>query len=106
MLGRVSREEGGAEASGSCDGASCLCGAARRFGWVETESASEQSEDGWAVEGREAAEETGVGDDTAEGSAGGGGAGEVGCIVEAEDDLLHEFNGEVRRRGHRTTHGR
>ena len=52
---------------------------AERRGWVETEphactgagATAEQSEDGWAVQGSEAAEETAVGDDTAEGSAGG-----------------------------------
>jgi hypothetical protein len=53
------------------------------------------------VHGPEAAEETAVGDDTAEGSAGSGGADDVGRIVEAEEDVLHEINGEVRRRGHR-----
>jgi hypothetical protein len=99
MLGRVcrDREKGGGEASGSCDGASCLCGAARRRGWVEiecpagtAETAAEQSEDGPAVHGPEAAEETAVGDDTAEGSAGSGGADDVGRIVEAEEDVLHD----------------
>jgi len=56
----------------------------------------QQPKDGPAVQGPEATEETAVGDDAAEGSAGGG-TGEVGRVVEAEEDILQEINGEVGR---------
>lgn len=116
VLGRavagVVDEEGAGEVGGSCE-----CGSGRRraawwlggaeSGWSggADGTADEYPDDRWAVEGPEAAEEAVAGDEVAEGSAGCRGAHEVGRVVEAEEDLLQEINGELRlaclHRGHR-----
>jgi hypothetical protein len=49
------------------------------------------------VAGPEAAQEAVVGDDAAEGSAGSRGAGEVGRILQVEEDVLQQMIGEVGR---------
>ena len=92
-------EEGEGEVGGSCESASRRCGAVRRHDGVETQIATrpawKESKDGWAVERPEAAAESAVGDSAVERSARGGGTDDVSRIVDAEEVLLQEINGEV-----------
>ena len=70
----------------------------RRFGGVES-FVVEEAEEGRGVELAEAPEEGAVGDEAAEGDAGGGGADEVLWGGKAEDDFHQELVGDLRQ-GH------
>ena len=83
-------DEGEGEVGGLLDRAGFRGGAVGRPDGEESSvyARSDEPEDCRGAEGPEAAEEPGLGDDAAEGGAGGGGAGEVGCGVEAQEDVL------------------
>lgn len=76
-------------------GGGCV-GRERRVEAVVVQEAEERR----GVERAEPAEERAVGDEAAEGDAGGRGANEVGRLRKTEEDVRQEVVGEQRRRGH------
>lgn len=92
----------GEEGAGEVDGAGGGGAAVGRLGGEEgIRVPGEDAEERRRVEGAVAAEEGGVGDDAAEGRAGGGRAGEVGGGVEADEYLFQEVVSEDHRRRRR-----
>ena len=63
--------------------------------------ALETSDDGCRIRGPVAAEELVVGDDLVEGGTSGGGATEVGCVIEAKKDVLQDLVGDSPAAGKR-----
>jgi hypothetical protein len=85
-----SGEEGEGEVGGYLERAGFRGRAVGRLDGDELVSVpTDEPEDCREAEGPEAADEPGLGDDAAEGGAGGGGAGEVGRGVEAQEDLCY-----------------
>jgi hypothetical protein len=85
-----SEEEGEGEVGGYLERAGFRGRAVGRLDGDELVSVpTDEPEDCREAEGPEAADEPGLGDDAAEGGAGGGGAGEVGRGVEAQEDLCY-----------------
>ena len=89
-------EEGEGEVGGGGKGAGGGRGGVRRESVVDP-VVVEKGEEGRVLEAAEAAEEGFVGDDPAEGDAGGGGAGKVFRSGQPEEDLRDEVVGDLPR---------
>ena len=94
--GEIRGERDGPRSGGGC------VGWERRVEAVVVQEAEERR----GVERAEPAEERAVGDEAAEGDAGGPGANEVGRLRKTEEDVRQEVVGELRRRGHVVAGGR